>query len=83
MRKAKTTKPKKILEELSRFPSVPISKKSLYQQVWGEWFLPEIDTNALQANVCYARRLLNGQGEIKSVWGYGYVFMPSEAQGAT
>ena len=82
MRKEKRqTKPKLILKELSSYPGVPISHKSLYEKVWeGEKFLPEIATNALQVNVCYARRLLNGEGEIRSVWGFGYMFMPSEAQ---
>lgn len=82
MRKARgVAKPKRILEILSNPPGVLVSKKELYEQAWeGERFFPEIATNALQVNVCYARRLLNGQGEIRSVHGHGYVFIPREAQ---
>ena len=80
MQKARRkTKPQRILEELSKCPVV-LTKSQIWWLVWGEDFHEDLDANALRANLCYARRLLNGDGVIRTIWGHGYVFIPSEVQ---
>jgi len=68
--------PKKIIELLMSYPNFPFSRAYIWETIWGTNYIPNWDNNTLQANVSYARRLLNGQGEIRAVRGVGYEFVP-------
>lgn len=60
-----------ILALLRRHRGQVVDARTIYEQVWGQRFLPSAQ-NTVTVHVLHLRRKLKGTEIIRTVWGRGY-----------